>query len=152
VGGTDTEFGQQVLAQAKAQATAQQSGHPRVHFLGYRGDVQRILPAFDAYAVSSRREAFSLSIVEAFAAQLACVATRVGGIPEAVEDGRTGLLVPVDDALAMGAALACLSQDAALRQTLATQARQRYLERYTDARMTQATLAIYQRVLAEARA
>src|SRR5690606_35221824 len=84
IGDPQTPYGQQVRHLARDL--------PRAHFLGYRGDVQRLLPAFDAYALSSRREALGLSIVEASAASLPIVATAVGGVPEVILDGQTGLL------------------------------------------------------------
>jgi len=70
----------------------------RVHTLGFRPDVQRLLPAFDAFALASRREALSIAVIEAFAARVPVVATRVGGVPEIVRHEDTGLLVPTEDA------------------------------------------------------
>lgn len=92
IGDTATPFGQEVFALVGKDA--------RFHFLGYRPDVQRILPAFDLYAAPSRREAFSLALVEASAAQLPIVGMRVGGIPESVLDGETGLLVEAGNTVA----------------------------------------------------
>ena len=89
VGDPNTDHGRQVQAMA--------AQHPRIHFLGYRNDVQRILPAFDGYVLSSRREAMPLSLIEAMAARLPIVTTSVGGVPEVVSDGESGLIVPSDD-------------------------------------------------------
>lgn len=140
VGDTSTEYGQSVVAQA--------GQHPGVRFIGYRSDVQRILPAFDAYAVSSRREAFSLSIVEACAARLPCVATRVGGIPEVIRHRETGLLIPVDDAQAMSQALLELQSDPALGRQFGQAARALYESCFTEQKMLQGTLQTYQAALA----
>jgi glycosyltransferase involved in cell wall biosynthesis len=119
----------------------------RVHFLGYRDDVQRLLPAFDAYALSSRREALGLSLVEAFAARLPVVATAVGGVPELVSDRLTGLLVPPDQAPALADAVALLARDPALAGALARAGRERFERDLTVDHMVQATLSVYHRCL-----
>src|SRR5690606_31602406 len=84
--------------------------HDRIHYLGYRNDVQRILPAFDAYALSSRREALGLSVIEAFAAGLPVIATAVGGVPEIVVPDQTGWLVPPENPVALADAIVRLAQ------------------------------------------
>ena len=76
-----------------------------VDFLGERSDVDRLLPAFDVFALSSREEGIPNALLEAMAAGRACVATRVGGNAEVLEDGRTGWLVPAQDPEALAAAL-----------------------------------------------
>jgi len=77
----------------------------RVTFLGERGDVDRLLPAFDVFVLSSREEGIPNALLEAMAAGRPCVATRVGGNAEVLEDGRTGWLVPPQDPAALAAAL-----------------------------------------------
>jgi glycosyltransferase involved in cell wall biosynthesis len=77
----------------------------RVHLLGARDDVPHILPAFDVFVVSSRYEGLPLALVEAMAAGLPSVATSVGGIPELLDDGRTGFLVAPGDPAALAAAV-----------------------------------------------
>lgn len=142
IGDPDTPYGQQVTQQAHDL--------PRVHFLGYRNDVQRLLPAFDAYALSSRREALGLSIVEASAACMPIVATAVGGVPEVVLNEQTGLLVPVNQADALAQALIRLRNEPLFAQHLAHQARERYLTHFTVNGMVQATLDVYRHCLAQA--
>ncbi|MDR1310709.1 MAG: glycosyltransferase [Burkholderiaceae bacterium] len=139
MGDTETSFGREVLTIA--------GGHPRVHFLGYRGDVQRILPAFDLYVSPSRREALSLSLAEASAARLPIVATRVGGTPEVVLDGETGLLVAADDADALGKAIRRLLSDVSLAVNMGSRARQRYEQVFTMGNMLAQTEAVYQNLL-----
>ena len=78
----------------------------RVLFLGERSDVDRLLPAFDVFTLSSREEGIPNALLEAMAAARPCVATRVGGNAEVLEDGRTGWLVPPQDPEALAAALA----------------------------------------------
>ncbi len=78
----------------------------RVSLLGERSDVDRLLPAFDAFVLSSREEGIPNALLEAMAAARPCVATRVGGNAEVLEDGRTGWLVPAQDPEALADALA----------------------------------------------
>ncbi|WAW10590.1 glycosyltransferase [Oxalobacter vibrioformis] len=139
LGDTETGFGHQVIAMAE--------GHPRIHFLGYRNDVQRILPAFDVYAAPSRREAFSLSLVEAGAASLPVVGMQVGGIPEGVLNGETGILVPPGDISAFADAIQRLAFDKALSAKLGTQARQRYKKEFTVEHMLEQTERVYKKLL-----
>lgn len=77
----------------------------RVTFLGERPDVDRLLPAFDVFVLSSREEGIPNALLEAMAAARPCVATRVGGNAEVLEHGRTGWLVPARDPAALAAAL-----------------------------------------------
>ena len=94
----------------------------QVHFLGQRADVADLLPAFDIFALPSLTEGLSIALLEACATGLAVVATSVGGNPEIIRDGRTGLLVPADDGEALRAALQSLLDDAALRARLGASA------------------------------
>ncbi|HEY4529603.1 MAG TPA: glycosyltransferase [Luteimonas sp.] len=95
----------------------------RVHFTGARDDVARLLPALDAFVLPSRTEGLSIALLEACAAGLPVVASAVGGNPEIIEDGHTGLLVPSDDAAALQAGLRRLLADDALRHRLGCAAR-----------------------------
>jgi glycosyltransferase involved in cell wall biosynthesis len=81
-----------------------------VCFVGARRDVAALLPAFDVFALSSTSEGISLTLLEAAAAGLPIVATRVGGNAEVVLDGATGTLVSPCDPRAFAAALAALSR------------------------------------------
>jgi len=94
-----------------------------VHFLGRRSDVQTIIAACDAVVVPSVwEEAFGLVIAESMASARPVVASRTGAIPELIEDGRTGRLVPVADAENLAATLAGLLGDATARADLAAAA------------------------------
>lgn len=121
----------------------------RVHFLEYRDDVQRLLPAFDIYALPSRVESFGLSLVEASAASLPIVAANVGGVPEVIIDGKTGLLVSPNKPDAMAQGLKQIFDDPELAQCLGQNARKRYLERFTLSEMVQKTLDLYESLLRE---
>ena len=77
----------------------------RVVFAGSRDDVFALLPALDVFALSSRFEGLPIALLEAMASGVAPVATRVGGIPEVITDGRDGVLVDPGDPTGLAAAL-----------------------------------------------
>ena len=100
------------------QLTAQLGLSESVVFTGLRADVPRLLGALDVFVLPSEREALPVAVLEAMAAGLPVVATRVGGLPEVVEDGVTGFLVPPGDVDAMQSVLAKLAGDPALAARL----------------------------------
>lgn len=144
LGDAETEFGHTVRRLCDTLPTLRS----RVHFMGYRNDVQRLLPAFDGFALPSRREALSIAVIEAFAARVPVAAARVGGVPEIVLHERTGLLVEPDDPQALSQALVRLHQTPELASGLIDRAEHLYRTRLTAAGMLQHTLALYQRCLA----
>ncbi|MDI3289827.1 glycosyltransferase [Polyangium sp. 15x6] len=94
---------------ASLEALVQKFGlHGAVQLLGHRDDVATLLPGFDLFALASRTEGTSLTLLEAAAAGLPIVATRVGGNPEIVADGETGLLVPAGEPAALADAIGSL--------------------------------------------
>jgi glycosyltransferase involved in cell wall biosynthesis len=107
----------------------------RVRFLGVRADVADILRASDVFVLSSRVEGNPLSVMEAMAAGLPVVSTAVGGVPELVRAGETGLLVPSEDAGALAQAMQALVDDPARRQAMGAAARQ-YAVAHFDIRHT----------------
>lgn len=126
------------------QALAQQLGIAgRVRFLGLREDVPALLAASDVLLAPSRREALSLTLLEASACGLPIVATRVGGIGEVVEEGASGFLVAPDDPPALAAAIAPLLADAALRARCGARARQRFEAGFLEDAMFDKTVAVY---------
>ncbi|HSW50730.1 MAG TPA: glycosyltransferase, partial [Bryobacteraceae bacterium] len=94
----------------------------RVHLLGVCADVAELLSACDLFALSSRWEGNPVTILEAMAAELPVVATAVGGVPELVEDGITGILVQPGSEHELGDALASLVGEPARRLAMARQA------------------------------
>lgn len=130
---------------ARAQATGRAG---RVLFAGFRWDIPRFLAAADVFCLSSHMEGIGGSILEAMAAGRPAVATRAGGIPEVVEDGRNGLLCPVRDPAALADACARLLLEPGLAKRLAEEGRRTVREGYTPERLAEQTLAVYRKVLA----
>lgn len=96
-----------------------------VRFLGRRRDIPALLSAFDIGVLSSKSESFSNSLIEYMAAGLPVVTTAVGGSSEAVEEGRTGFIVPVGDPHTLGEAVLRLIADSELRAALGARGRAR---------------------------
>jgi glycosyltransferase involved in cell wall biosynthesis len=118
-----------------------------VELLGERDDVAAQLAASDVFVLASRSEGMPISILEAMAAGLPVVASAVGGVPELVEDGVTGLLVPPGDAAALAAALERVLGDPALRARLGAAARARAEERFDVEAFRRAHLELYRACL-----
>lgn len=119
----------------------------RVVFAGWRRDVEAILPALDVYACSSHYEGISLSILEAMALGRALVATAVGGNPELIADGITGLLVPPGDASALAERIALLARQPELRAVLGVNAQTHVQNTYGLSRMIEGYSGIYKDLL-----
>ncbi|MGE5246448.1 MAG: glycosyltransferase [Betaproteobacteria bacterium] len=113
---------------------------------GFRTDVLGCMKAFDLFVMSSVTEGLGTSLLDAMACGRAAVATRTGGIPEVVEDGVTGLLVPPRDHGAMAAAIVALLRDPARRDRMGAAGRARVARRFTVERMVDETAAVYARV------
>ena len=119
----------------------------RVRFLGIRADVADILRASDVFVLSSRVEGNLMSVMEAMAAGLPVVSTAVGGVPELVRAGVTGLLVPAGDACSLAEAIAQLGCDPARRAAMGNAARQTARERFDVRVMSLAYATLYQQLL-----
>jgi glycosyltransferase involved in cell wall biosynthesis len=119
----------------------------RLRLLGFRSDLSEIYTGFDLVALPSSSEGMPLTVIEAMAAARPVVASNVGGVPEVVVDGVTGLVVPVGDRQALADALAALLQDPARRRAMGLAGRRRYEERFTLERMAEAYAGVYRRVL-----
>jgi glycosyltransferase involved in cell wall biosynthesis len=119
----------------------------RLTVTGWTDEPRAYLPSFDAVAVPSRFEGLPLALLEAMLAGRAVVATGVGSMPDAVLDGTTGLVVPVNDAPALAAALRRLLADAGLRARLGTAARDLVCRRFTSAAMAAAYENVYAEIL-----
>jgi L-malate glycosyltransferase len=116
----------------------------RLVFAGFRDDLDRLLPVFDVFCLSSRQEGLGTSLLDAMCFGLPVVATAAGGIPEAVEDGVTGRLVPPRHPDALAAALVGVLENAGRRRVLGEAGRRRFSAQFTEDRMVDATLAVYE--------
>jgi len=118
----------------------------RVRFLGNRTDVPALLAASDVFALVSETEGLSCSLLEAMAAGLPALATRVGGNPELVADGTSGYLVEVGDVRAMRERLQALLDDDRARAAMGREARHRAEQRFSVDTMMRAYLQLYARL------
>jgi len=121
----------------------------RVVFTGFRLDVPELLPEMAVSVLPSLSEGLSNSVLEAMAAGVPVVATAVGGNPEAVEDGASGLLVPPCDAGALARAICAVLEDQELAGRLGRAARQRISDRFSNEQMVRRTERFYLGLLAE---
>jgi len=117
---------------------------PNVKLLGRVDDVRLLLSAADVFAAPSRREGQGIAALEAMAAGVPVVASRVGGLAEMLSDGETALLVPPDDPEALAAALSRLQGAGRLRQNLAESALALVKECYSLQAMLDTLTEIYQ--------
>jgi glycosyltransferase involved in cell wall biosynthesis len=113
---------------------------------GFRTDVLGCMKSFDLFAMSSVTEGLGTSLLDAMACGRAVVATRAGGIPEIVEDGATGSLVPPRDPAAMAHEIVRLLKDEGLRRRMGEAGYGRVSARFTVERMVEETAAVYARV------
>jgi glycosyltransferase involved in cell wall biosynthesis len=127
--------------------------HLEKHVLlpGFRTDVLGCIKAFDLFVMSSVTEGLGTSLLDAMAAARPIVATTAGGIPEIVEDGVNGLLVPPRDARALADAILRALRDADLRRRLGDAGFARVNERFTVERMVAQTAAAYEQIVAQRR-
>jgi glycosyltransferase involved in cell wall biosynthesis len=115
----------------------------RVVFAGRRDDVPSLLAGCDVFALPSLVEGLPLVVLEAMAQARPVVATPVGGTPEAVVDGETGVLVPPADPLALAEAIGSLVRDRARATLLGENGRRRVEERFSADAMNKRVLQVY---------
>ena len=123
----------------------------RVIFTGVRSDVPALLASVDVAVMPSLNEALSNALLEAMAAGAPVVATRVGGTPEALVDGETGLLVAPEDVPSLAAAVVRLLEAPAWAAHLGRAARQSIADRFSIARMATSTTQLYRELLTHKR-
>jgi glycosyltransferase involved in cell wall biosynthesis len=124
----------------------------RVIFTGFRTDIAKILPEIDISVLPSLSEGLSNSLLEAMAAGVPVIATRVGGTPEAVEDGKTGLLVPPADLSALIRAITFLLDNPQSARRMSEEGRHHVLSSFSVQKMVQDTESLYFRLLHASRA
>jgi glycosyltransferase involved in cell wall biosynthesis len=139
---------------AALESRARESGHGwSVRFLGLRPDARSLLPALDLVVVPSiDREGFGLTALEAMDAALPVVASRVGGLPEIIDDGVSGLLVQPSDPDALAVAIASILERVDLGRRLGLAGRRQVERSFRGEAMARRLSEIYQEALHERRA
>lgn len=137
------------LAKDLAALAAKLAIEDRVCFLGERSDIATVLRAFDAFVLASKFEPFGVALLEAMAAGLPIVATEVNEVPEILDGGRGGTLVPAERPEDLAAALVRLAADAKLRADLASAARGIATQRFSLSVSVAAYQSLYDDVMKE---
>ncbi|MEA2448521.1 MAG: hypothetical protein QOG63_453, partial [Thermoleophilaceae bacterium] len=134
-------------ARPEVEALAARLGE-RALLAGHRDDVMAVLDATDVLLHPSSIDAFPTALLEAMAAGVPVVSTRVGGIPEIVDEGETGTLIDAPpDPAALAAALEPYLADGELRRRVGDHARERFGERFTAARWAERLRLVYSSVI-----
>lgn len=140
-------FGQGPL-EAELRAEVEAAGlSGAVRFTGFRHDLPRWLGGLDLLVHPADMEGLGVSLLQASAAAVPIVTSRAGGLPEAVQDGVTGILCPPGDVAALTAAIDRLAGDAALRARYGAAGRARILAEFSIDAMVDGNLRIYRQVL-----
>jgi glycosyltransferase involved in cell wall biosynthesis len=134
--------------QARLQSEADQLGlDDCIEFLGWQAPLQPWFEDWDVFALPSLEEAFGIAVLEAMAAGLPVVSTAVGGIPELVLNGRTGLLVPSRDPQSLATCLIQILRSPQLRREMGSAAQARALSQFSSERMVGSMRATYESLL-----
>jgi N-acetyl-alpha-D-glucosaminyl L-malate synthase BshA len=120
----------------------------RIHFLGKQDNVNELLPLADLMLMPSEMESFGLAALEAMACSVPAIGTRVGGVPELIEDQVNGLLFEVGDVEAMSNAAIELLGDEPRLQAMSAAARRTAQDRFCASRIIPHYEAYYERVIA----
>jgi glycosyltransferase involved in cell wall biosynthesis len=139
-------------SKGKLEELARELGvQDRVHFVGQLTSDTNLHSAFDVSVLCSLSEGFPNSIIEALAAARPVVATPVGGVLDAIENGKTGFLTPTDDPRALAAALASLRADAELRRKVGEAGRSLARSRHSKAVVIEKLSQLYETLAADDR-
>lgn len=114
-----------------------------VHFLGWRNDVNDLMAAFDVFLMPSLWEGFGLVALEAMSKRRPVIASAVTALPEVVENGQTGLLIPAKDSEALADAMRTLLKDRSLRVHMGMVGEDRVEQYFTVSRMADETVQVY---------
>jgi len=117
----------------------------RVHWLGWREDAQTVMSAMDIFLMPSLWEGFGLVLLEAMSKRIPIIASRVSAIPEVVQDGVTGLLIPPQSADALTKAIVYLLNDHALRKHMGLLGEDRLEQAFSTGKMVEQTIAVYRK-------
>jgi L-malate glycosyltransferase len=121
----------------------------RVHFLGKQDSVTELLPLADLMLMPSELESFGLAALEAMACRVPAIATRVGGVPELIEDGVSGCLFPVGDVASMAECAIGLLKDPDRLQSMGAAARQTAQDHFCASRIIPLYEKYYEQVLGQ---
>ncbi len=138
------------LREAAREYSVRRGVKERVHFLGIQAEIAEMLAACDLFAMSSHWEGNPMAVMEAMAAGLPIVATAVGGVPDLISDGETGLLVSAGEDGAFAAALASLALNPDRRHYLAAAAQRRAADFSVDA-MVASYAGLFERLIGATR-
>lgn len=138
-------FGQGPLAEELTKTITQNGWQERVILAGFRRDLERVIPCLDVLVHPALMEGLGVSLLEAAAAGVPIIASRVGGIPEVVKPGLTGELIPPNDSQALCEHLQHLIPDSDRRQRYGLSARAWVLEHFSIERMVRDNCAVYGR-------
>ena len=142
-------FGRGPLEQRLTREIAERGLAELVTLAGFRGDLPQLMAGFDLVVHPAEREGLGLALLEAAAAGVPVVACAAGGVPDVIEHGVTGELVPVGDTAALREAVRRLRAAPGERKRLGAAARARAERRFGVAGMVAAYLSLYERVLGE---
>lgn len=133
------------LAQAMQAACGPHAA--RLRFAGFSEQPEKFMAAADVFCLPSHREGFGSVVIEAAAAGLPAIGSRIYGVVDAIEDGVTGLLVGAGDVPALAAAMRRMAEDAGLRRSLGTAARARALRDFSKEALTAGLVDFYGRLV-----
>jgi glycosyltransferase involved in cell wall biosynthesis len=131
------------LEQALRAQAAQIDPHGRIHFIGQQHDIPGVLATLDVFVLPSLYEGMPFAILEAMATARAIVSTIVDGTAEVIEDGHTGLLVPIEAAEPLAAAISRMLGDPSLRERMGQAAHRVVVDRFDQRRMLERTFSLY---------
>jgi glycosyltransferase involved in cell wall biosynthesis len=123
----------------------------RIHLLGVRSDIPEVLNAADVFVLSSDWEGNPLSVMEAMASGTPVISTAVGGVPELVEDGESGMLVPQGDAQALAGAMQYMLENPKVKISMGRASARRAVEHFDVQAMTEAYEQLYRTIIAKGR-
>ncbi|HKP38201.1 MAG TPA: glycosyltransferase [Pyrinomonadaceae bacterium] len=139
---TDPRWTAELKREAEALGVAE-----HFHMLGARSNVVDFLRACDIFVFPSLYEGLGIALIEAMAAGCVCVATNTGPIPEVVQEGKDGVLVPAADAEALARAICDLLSDPARRSQLATAAKQTAFSKFQPKEQAERLTRVYESVI-----
>ena len=130
------------------QQAAACAAHAHIHFINFQAVPQRFMLSADIFVLASRRDSFGLVLAEAREAGCAIIASDVDGIPEVLDHGAAGILVPPQDPPRLAEAISLLLRDPDLRRSWSAKAKSG-LERFTVSRMSAECLEVYREVISQ---